>query len=291
MRNIKHIILIPVFNDWKSLNKLLLNINSVFINQKKIKNEILIVNDNSSQKINISRKKFKTIKKINIITLYKNFGSQKAIAIGLKYLQKRKGEFFITVMDGDGEDGPKYIKKMLSKSLKYNDYIITSNRLKREESWLVILLYKIHLCITYIFTLKWISFGNFSTFHNKNLTRLLSNNNSWFAHSSSVIKNCKIKRFYSKREKRYYGESKLGLLSLIEHSLRINAVFSSNIFFLSLIYILILININQDYLSLIIVALIIIFNLSVHLIKFAHWTSDLNKLNKFIKKNTSFITS
>ena len=136
-----------------------------------------------------------------------------------------KGNFFITVMDGDGEDSPRFVRKMLSQSMIYNDYVITSNRLKREESWIVIFLYKIHLSVTYFFTFKWISVGNFSTFHNSYLNRLLSNNSSWFAHSSSILKNCKIKRLYSKREKRYFDKSKLGILSLIEHSLRVNAVF------------------------------------------------------------------
>lgn len=291
MKSIKHILVIPVFNDWRSLNKLLTNINSTFVDQKMVKNEILIINDNSTQKMNINRKKYRAIKKINIITLYKNFGSQKAIAIGLKYLKKRKDKFFITVMDGDGEDGPKNIKKMLSQSLTHNDYIITSNRLKREESWVVVLLYKIHLSITYFFTLKWISFGNFSTFHNKNLVSLLSNNSSWFAHSSSVLKNCKIKRMYSKREKRYYDKSKLGLLSLVEHSLRVNAVFSKNIFFMSVIYILISTFFVPKYLSYIFIILIFTFNISIHFIRFIHWIENLSKINKFIKRNTSIVTS
>ena len=194
-------------------------------------------------------------------------------------------------MDGDGEDGPKNIKKMLSQSLAHNDYIITSNRLKREESWVVVLLYKIHLSITYFFTLKWISFGNFSTFHNKNLINLLSNNSSWFAHSSSVLKNCKIKRIYSKREKRYYDKSKLGLLSLVEHSLRVNAVFSKNIFFMSIIYILILTYFVPKHLNYVFIILIFSFNISVHFIRFKHWIENLSKINKFIKKNTLFVAS
>ena len=286
MKNIKHILVIPVFNDWKSLNKLLQNINTTFINQKKIKNEILIINDNSSQKIDINLKKLNAIKKINIITLNKNFGSQKAIAIGLQYLKKKmKRNFFITVMDGDGEDSPRFVRKMLSQSLIYNDYVITSNRLKREESWIVIFLYKIHLSITYFFTFKWISFGNFSTFHNSNLNRLLSNNSSWFAHSSSILKNCKIKRLYSKREKRYFDKSKLGILSLIEHSLRVNAVFSLHIFFASCIYILATIFLLSGYLKFLIICLIIIFNLFVNLTKFIHRIENLNGITRFIKKN------
>ena len=79
----KHVLVIPVYNDWKSLNKLISKLNFVFKNNRKIKNEILIINDNSSEKIKISLKKTSYIKNVKIITLKKNLGSQKAIAIGL----------------------------------------------------------------------------------------------------------------------------------------------------------------------------------------------------------------
>ena len=55
-------------------------------------------------------------------------------------------------------------------------------------------------------------------------------------HSSSVIKNCKIIRLYAKRGKRYYDNSNLNLLDLIEHSLRINALFLNRVIFTTFAY-------------------------------------------------------
>ena len=89
----KHILLIPVFNDWKSLNKLILKLDNTLKFKKKIQNEILIINDNSTNKLVLNFKKLKLIRKIKIISLKNNFGSQKAIAIGLNYLKKIKGNF------------------------------------------------------------------------------------------------------------------------------------------------------------------------------------------------------
>jgi len=55
---LKNIILLPVYNDWKSLNLLLEQIN------KKIKfTYILVVNDASTQKPYFKKDKFKQIKK------------------------------------------------------------------------------------------------------------------------------------------------------------------------------------------------------------------------------------
>ena len=120
----KHILVIPVFNDWKSLNKLIHKLDIHLKSNIKINNEILIIDDNSTQKLKLNLKKLNIIKSIKIISLKKNYGSQKAIAIGLNYLKKIKGKFFVTVMDGDGEDSPAQIEKMLLTSIsieRFND--------------------------------------------------------------------------------------------------------------------------------------------------------------------------
>ena len=139
-------------------------------------------------------------------------------------------------MDSDGEDKPSEIIKMLMEAKKFKSFVITSNRKKREEAFLIRFLYKIHLVLTFIFTLKWISFGNFTCFHSQNLDNILKKDNSWLAHSSAVAKNCKIKRLFAKRGKRYFDKSNLNLINLIEHSLRVNTVFLERIFVSSTIY-------------------------------------------------------
>ena len=286
----KHFLLIPVFNDWKSLNKLIIKLNTTLKIDKKIKNEILIINDNSSEKINLNLKKLRSISKIKIISLKKNLGSQKAIAIGLSYLKSIKDDFFITVMDGDGEDGPTRVKTMLDVAKKNPNHIVVSNRKKREEAFLIIFLYKLHLIITFLFTFKWISFGNFSTFNKKNLRYLLSNNSSWYAHSSSVLKNCKVKNLYFKREKRYYDKSKLGIFSLIEHSLRVNAVFYQNIFITTLIYLSIIFNLIDGNFKYIFLIGFLLFNFLIIFIKIKHWIKNLSKIRSNIKKIILFKT-
>ena len=84
---LKNIILIPIYNDWKSLNNLLLNIDKHFENKNNIV-EILVIDDNSSKELSLDNKNFFSIKKIKVITLSKNLGSQKAILVGLTYLKK-----------------------------------------------------------------------------------------------------------------------------------------------------------------------------------------------------------
>tara|TARA_B100000941_G_scaffold70649_1_gene47910 strand:+ start:124 stop:1029 length:906 start_codon:yes stop_codon:yes gene_type:complete len=285
----RHIILIPVYNDEKSLNKLLIKIDSHLDQVKNFRTEILILDDKSTDRINLDNKKFKNLKKISILTVKENLGSQKIIAVGLNYLTKIKENFFITVMDSDGEDNPVEIERMLELASKNADHVITSNRKDRKESLLIKFLYKSHLLITFFFSLKWISFGNFTTFNSKNIEKILSDTSSWLAHSSSVIKNCKIKRVYARRDKRYFDKSKLSLLKLIEHSIRVNAVFAKRVLISSVVYISFIYFIFGLGNLLFLISLgIIFFNLLIFLIRIKHLIKNYKICDNIIENYKSF---
>ena len=107
------IILTPTFNDWRSLSKLLLEIDK---NIRSLKGnfKVLIINDASTIKPKLNLRNIKRLRKIRIITSKKNLGSQKSICLGLKYLKNKKTKAIITIIDSDGEDDPKYIKKLIN---------------------------------------------------------------------------------------------------------------------------------------------------------------------------------
>ena len=279
----RHIILIPVYNDEKSLNKLLKNIDSHIETLVGFETEILILDDKSAEKINLESSKFKNFKKIAILRVKENIGSQKVIAVGLNYLRDIKEIFFITIMDSDGEDNPIEISRMLSLASKNSDSVITSNRKSRSEPLIVKVLYKIHLFLTFLFSFKWISFGNFTTFNSINLKNIFNDNSSWLAYSGSIIKNCKIKRLYAKREKRYFDKSKIGLLKLIEHSIRVNSVFSNRVTLISILYIafIYLIFASKSF-TFLIIGSIILFNILIYLVKFKHSIKNFKNCSNLI---------
>lgn len=275
-----NLILIPVYNDWKSLNKLLLKINQTF--SKKFLTRVLIVDDFSTVKMSLNKKKFNKIKKIEVLRLNENVGSQKAIAIGLNYLNKKKRDFeYITIMDGDGEDDPTTLKLMFRSAKKYKNSIIVSCRKDRNENIFIKFSYKIHLILTSLFTGHWMSFGNYSCLFYKNLNRLLSDNSIWHAYSAAVKKNTNIHRVYAVRAKRFFGESQVNFLFLVTHSLRIMGVFYKRVFFYSLIY-LTLINFFLEDFNIVLSIIVLLFNL---LILIALSSSKLKNNSSFnIKK-------
>ena len=92
-------------------------------------------------------------------------GSQKAISVGLKYLESKAKNTIITILDSDGEDDVNKIPVMINEAENNPEKIIVSTRTKRRENSFFKIAYFFHKFLTFIFTLKWISYGNFASFH------------------------------------------------------------------------------------------------------------------------------
>ena len=220
----KIIIILPLYNDWKSANKLLRNINKIFLKTNS-NISIIIVNDCSSEKINIETKRLLNIKKIHVISLKQNLGSQKAIYLALKRVQKETNAI-IVVMDADGEDDASKLNQLIKKAEQNESGIVFAKRIKRTENIILRFLNNIRLIITFMLTGKFLNIGNFSAFSGKNLKNLLSNRNLTLAFSSGAVKNIKKNYFVGvKKKNRYFGKSKVNFYFLTIHSINLISVF------------------------------------------------------------------
>ena len=237
-------IILPVYNDWRSLNVLLKQIEKSLVRTKS-KFKLLLINDGSTEKMSLKIKK-NFYKNIEILHLKKNIGSQKAIATGLKYLFKneKKNQKHFIIMDSDGEDDPKKINKIIdivNKNKKTN--LITLNRTVRKESILFSILYEIHLLLTFLITFKYIRYGNFTYLSKNALKRISNKKDLWLAYSATVCKF--LKKDFSivaSRKKRISGKSKMSYVSLIKHSINIQSIFKKNIFLSYIFYSLLIFN-------------------------------------------------
>ena len=84
----KIIILTPVYKDWESLLKLLDKINIIFKTDIRSKFDLVIVDDNSNEKVNFSNFKKETINRLKILKLEKNLGSQELLQLVLDLYKK-----------------------------------------------------------------------------------------------------------------------------------------------------------------------------------------------------------
>ena len=233
----KYIILIPVFNDWQSVFKLIENID-LQINNETI--DIIIVNDASTESFDNNQKQFSKINSVKIINLIKNGGHRKAITTGLKYCQENLEYDYIIPMDGDGEDRPEELKDFFKQAQETQPEVITATRIKRSESFLFKFLYSMHKIFTHLITGKLIKFGNYTCLSKNAVSKLLSDGSVWLSYSGAVTKHfLQFSTIQSIRGERYFGPSKMSILALILHSFRISTVFRENIFIRVVIVILI----------------------------------------------------
>ena len=124
----KYIILIPLYNDWKSAFKLLENIDSGILNLN-IEVSVLIVNDASTEKRPILDFKFKKIQSLRVLNMKNNRGHARCYATGLKYLTEKETFDYIIQMDADGEDRPEELPALFNKSIENPFKTITLNRI------------------------------------------------------------------------------------------------------------------------------------------------------------------
>ena len=228
MKKIK--ILIPVYNDWETLIKLLDEINKVIEDIENVEFDCMIVNDASTTKppdIKVP----KNIKKIEIFNMKQNKGHARCNAFGLRYLSKKDDFDHLIVMDGDGEDRPEEIKYLVNQALEEQEVSVVAKRVKRSEGPIFQILYEIHKLITLLFTGKQVNFGNYSCLTKKDVITLSQQESLWSSFSGTVKKSIlRLNTINSTRGLRYFGPSKMSLLNLGIHSFSIIAVFKSQVF-------------------------------------------------------------
>ena len=229
-------ILIPVYNDWESLIKLLDEIDKVIANIKNSEFDCMIVNDASTIKLP-EIKVPKNIKKIEIFNMKQNRGHARCNAFAIRYLSKKDDFDNLIVMDGDGEDRPEEIKYLVNQALEDQEVSVVAKRVKRSEGFLFQILYEVHKLITLVFTGKQINFGNYSCLTKKDVVTLSQQESLWSSFSGTLKKSIsRLNTINSTRGSRYFGPSKMSLFNLGIHSFSIIAVFKSQVFLRGLIF-------------------------------------------------------
>ena len=277
MKKIK--ILIPVYNDWQSVFKLLENIDSEIIDLN-INASVLIVNDASTEKRPEINTNLNNIKSVQVINMKENRGHAKCNATGLKYIFEKEEFDYVIPMDGDGEDRPEELKSLIEKTKEYPDTVITADRIKRSEGLLFKFCYLAHKYLTFIFAGQSIKFGNYTCLPKSTVARMIEEASTWSSFSGSLAKITKERRSVpSIRGSRYFGPSKMSFIDLLKHSLSIIAVFKFTVIIRSIIFLVAYVYLVLQHISfvtLIPIFLIIIMNIFILILSRLENISELN---------------
>ncbi len=272
-------ILIPIYNDWQSVVKLLENINSE-ITSLEYEISVIIVNDKSTEQKPELNLNLNYIKNIKIINMKENRGHTRCIASGLKYLNEKENFDYVIPMDGDGEDRPEEIKMLVDEIKNYPDKVVTANRIKRSEGFVFKIGYQIHKYLTYIFTGQSIKFGNYTCLPKSSVAKMTNEAATWNSFSGSLAKLFKERRSTpSIRGVRYFGPSKMSYINLLKHSLSIISVFKKTVLIRSIIFLVVYFFLMSQHLSavtLIPVVLIVAMIISVFSLSARENVDELN---------------
>ncbi len=228
-----NILLIPIYNDWEALSFLLRKLDgSLLTVEGNI--DVVIIDDGSSldpSSFLSSIPDFHRIDRIEMLRLGRNLGHQKAIAIGLSYVEEHFDFNALVIMDGDGEDDPDDIVKLLTEmKVRGDKEIIFASREKHSDGFIFRMFYQLFKSLCLLLTGKRLDFGNFSVIPRSLLERLTVVAELWSNYPASVLKaRLPNHRIPIERKRRLKGQSQMNFIALVMHGLSALSVFGEEI--------------------------------------------------------------
>ena len=287
----KVIILVPIFNDWDSFQKLILEINESVKDFKNFSFDCIVVNDASTNETPKFRKPEK-IHSLKILTMKKNKGHARCNAFGIRYISQNENFDYLILMDGDGEDRPIELKSIINKILENPSKSVVAKRIKRSEGLFFKFLYSFHKIITLMFTGKKINFGNYTCLTKENAILISSKGSLWSSYSGTIKKYIKdFDTVDSIRGNRYFGPSKMSLFRLIIHSFSMIAVFKFQVLIRSILIILVLMFLKTKLgiISIFFQFLVFLFCITIYLVSLREKKDELISSQENLK-NTKNMT-
>jgi len=273
-------ILIPVYNDWQSVLKVLDEINNLSIDSK-FQISIIIINDASNHDRPNIDENFDNISSLKILNLKKNQGHTRGIATAMKYVYEKDDFDYVIPMDGDGEDRPEEIKNFLNKIDVTNGNAIVGERVKRSEDLLFKSCYLIHKLITLVFTGQSIKFGNYTCLPKSTVKKMIDEKATWNSFSGSLKKVEKnLISIPSIRGPRYFGPSQMNFQKLLKHSLCIMSVFRNTFLIRSALFVVLYILLIKSNASIITAVPLIFLLISVYAISNLALRENMDEFDK-----------
>jgi len=166
-----------------------------------------------------------------VITLKRNVGHQRAIAIGINYVAEHLKDIEHTVvMDSDGEDTPASIRTLMAALRSQPVDVVVAERKSRVETLRFRAFYLVYKRLFALLTGRKISFGNFMALKPNAICRLAVMPEIWTHVASAVLTSkLRIDTLPIDRGPRYSGKSKMNFVGLVLHGFRGLMVFAEDV--------------------------------------------------------------
>lgn len=226
-------IVIPVYNDWASLERLIADLATESANLN-LAPAIFLMNDASTEDVPqgfLQGRNLSAFSRFEILDLAYNMGHQRAIAAGLSVVAGEPQRDTVIVMDSDGEDRAADVPRLLKMAAEHPGNIVVAERARRSEGITFRIFYHLYKFLFRQLTGKSIDFGNFTALPGPLLARLVLMPELWNNYGAAIIKSrFPVSRVPTTRGQRYAGRSSMNMISLITHGLGAISVFRESVF-------------------------------------------------------------
>lgn len=222
--------IIPVYDDWTNLERLLDAIDALQ-SLDGLEFRVVVVNDGSRLASPIGKwpaNKFTRIRSVKVVNLICNLGHQRAIAVGLVMAaQESSLSGGVVVMDGDGEDRPDDMPRLIAAAMENPDRIVCARRAQRSDSFAFKTSYYIYKLAFRSLAGALIDFGNFCYIPRVALDGVVYSPSLWNHLAATLVRSrLPLMRLATKRGPRYSGTSRMRLDGLVAHGLSAISVYS-----------------------------------------------------------------
>ena len=222
------VILLPLRDDWKSAAELIRRLDKVLSGYPDTL-QILVVDDGSMQRAtrDTFQTSYSTVCSIRVLRLRRNLGHQRAIAIGLAYLESTTPCDAVLIMDADGEDTPEGALQLLDAfAAKKGAVAVFAERSRRSESFVFQLFYRLYKILHRTLTGVGVQVGNFSILPTTHLNTLVVVSETWNHYAAAVFRSrLPFIMIPIPRGRRIDGSSQMNFESLVGHGLSAISVF------------------------------------------------------------------
>lgn len=228
------ILLIPVYNDWESVARLLPLIDAALAGSSETTAiSVLLVDDGSTEPIGdpLRDLELSHLHEVDVLRLRGNVGHQRAIALGLSFLDAERPCRAVIVMDGDGEDDPADLPRLIAAFEERGGRdVVFAERLRRSEGFVFVVCYHLYRILHWWLTGIAVRVGNFSILPRHALDRLVVNPELWNHYAATVFSSrTPFSSIPTQRAERLHGQPRMNFVSLVTHGLSAISVFSDRV--------------------------------------------------------------
>lgn len=215
-------IMIVTYNDWESVQTLVPLLDKQLAGRYR-NIRVFVIDDGSSNFAEdglFRDQSFTAIGEVQIVTLRRNLGNQRAVATGLGYLASEVDFDYLVLMDSDHEDKPEYVPQLIDRAIREGNKVVFAERTQRSEGRRFQLFYSIYKALYAVLTGAPISFGNFCAIPSIMVKRIASVSEIWNHFPAGIMKaRVPFTSIPSERGIRVHGTSKMNLVNLAIHGL------------------------------------------------------------------------